>query len=233
MVKGCAQPRLGAGWPPGLRATGVGSVAASRAVRGRGGASEHGALPHFRRSHPRLLPPGGGRVDARQGTHGGTDRGARGPHRPAGRLGGREIGRNGVCERTRKMILRRNRSGFCCTRGQLVTLYDTLEILELPWLDNHVNVSCIPAGTYSLDLYSPFKESLGVGGHCLKLSGVEDRTDILIHVANWVHQLRGCIAVGLSGNATSVSSSRAALRQLIGAWRSGDRVLTIRSAEGR
>ena len=132
------------------------------------------------------------------------------------------------------MILRRNRDGVGCTRGTLeLADGEVLQTLELEWRDNERNVSCIPAGRHALELYEPHKESLGVGLHdrlgrwCLKVMDVPDRSDILMHVANWAHQLLGCIAVGQSGGPQSIDHSRKALGLVLAAWREGDRELTI------
>lgn len=64
--------------------------------------------------------------------------------------------------------------------------------VELPWVGNQRNVSCIPVGKYNcVWSYSPaFKRNLFL------VDGVVGRSGIRIHVANFVHQLRGCIAVG-------------------------------------
>ena len=62
--------------------------------------------------------------------------------------------------------------------------------IELPWLKNQRNVSCIPEGEYELKArYSP-KFS-----HHLHILDVKGRSLILIHPANNAkRELRGCIA---------------------------------------
>lgn len=72
--------------------------------------------------------------------------------------------------------------------------------LELPWLDNKSNVSCIPDGEYTCRLtYSPrFKTKMYL------VEGVQDRQGIRFHSANLAGdkskgfraQLNGCIAIG-------------------------------------
>ena len=62
--------------------------------------------------------------------------------------------------------------------------------IELPWLDNQRNVSCIPEGEYELKArYSKkFK-------HHLHIVDVKGRSLILLHPANNAKcELRGCIA---------------------------------------
>lgn len=65
--------------------------------------------------------------------------------------------------------------------------------LELPWKDNHHFVSCIPEGTYLCARYT--RKS---GQVCWELQDVRDRTDILVHIANTVKDLMGCIGIGMA-----------------------------------
>ncbi len=62
--------------------------------------------------------------------------------------------------------------------------------IELPWLNNRPNRSCIPEGTYVLkERYSPRH------GRHLEVTGVKGRSFILVHPANnALIELRGCIA---------------------------------------
>ncbi len=64
--------------------------------------------------------------------------------------------------------------------------------LERPWLNNQRKVSCIPPGRYQLKK----RYSQKFGWH-LWLQDVPGRSLILIHTANYVRQLQGCIAPGL------------------------------------
>lgn len=62
--------------------------------------------------------------------------------------------------------------------------------IELPWLDNIRNISCIPEGTYSLSK----RYSKQFGWHVL-VTDVPQRSSILFHPANDARkELRGCIA---------------------------------------
>ncbi len=75
-----------------------------------------------------------------------------------------------------------------------------LATLELPWRDNQSQLSCIPPGEYICKAHdSPsfgnFKDS--DRGAYLILN-VPNRSLCLFHPANYVTQLRGCVAVGLS-----------------------------------
>ena len=62
--------------------------------------------------------------------------------------------------------------------------------IELPWLNNRHNISCIPEGRYQLSMRYTLKRNT----HIL-VEGVKDRALILIHPANdALKELQGCIA---------------------------------------
>ena len=63
--------------------------------------------------------------------------------------------------------------------------------LERPYLGNQANVSCIPEGIYQCErIISPKFKSV------YQVKDVEGRTHILMHCANMVSELLGCIAYG-------------------------------------
>lgn len=73
--------------------------------------------------------------------------------------------------------------------------------VERPWLNNQPNKSCIPEGTYHLQPHDSPKF-----GKCYALSaatlgvtayGPSLRTHVLVHKANLVSQLQGCLAPGV------------------------------------
>lgn len=84
--------------------------------------------------------------------------------------------------------------------------------IELPWQENHRNISCIPEGIYQIrPNYSP-----KLGNH-LKVMDVFGRTNILIHPANdAIEELQGCIApvIQLTGIGKGIYS-KAALGKLL------------------
>ena len=73
--------------------------------------------------------------------------------------------------------------------------------LERPWSYNRVRESCIPEGNYPIGLkmyglwHEKWKDEDWYKGVII-LTGTEPRSEILIHTANYVHQLNGCIAPG-------------------------------------
>ena len=95
--------------------------------------------------------------------------------------------------------LKRLKSNSMGTLG-ILTL-DGVEIcqtLELPWVDNHANVSCIPDGLYFCirDVYH------AKGYEVFEIQDVKGRSQVLIHIGNYLKDTKGCILVGLqSGEA--------------------------------
>lgn len=68
---------------------------------------------------------------------------------------------------------------------------EVAKTLELAWNNNNNRVSCIPKGTYKV----AWRTSAKYGKH-FHVTGVPNRSLILIHNANYHYQLLGCIAVG-------------------------------------
>lgn len=69
--------------------------------------------------------------------------------------------------------------------------------LELPWKSNKKEVSCIPVGEYTV-VKAP--KSSNIPYPHFSITGVTGRDGVCIHKANYVRQLKGCIAVGLDEN---------------------------------
>jgi hypothetical protein len=81
--------------------------------------------------------------------------------------------------------------------------------LELPWRDNKPNISCIPMGTYEVvNFDSPSK------GNVFLLKDVPNRSYIEIHVANFMSEIKGCIAVGMEFSDVGVAESAIAMKKL-------------------
>lgn len=78
-----------------------------------------------------------------------------------------------------------------CTIGRLTCGNFRCLTLELPWMENERNVSCIPAGHYRAELYDSPKH-----GKVVLINGVTNRTYIEIHSGNYTRQIQGCILVG-------------------------------------
>lgn len=96
---------------------------------------------------------------------------------------------------------------FTLTDGNKVLF--TCNTMELPDRGNERRVSCIPTGTYKVVPYSSpkFKSAY----HILN---VPNRDAILIHPANTVADLLGCIGVGIFSKIGTISESRTTLARL-------------------
>jgi len=71
--------------------------------------------------------------------------------------------------------------------------------LELPFKNNKPFISSIPLGIYPAEVV-PFR-----GYKAILLKDVPGRTDILIHIGNWTHEIEGCI---LPGSQTKVEKDK-------------------------
>ena len=82
------------------------------------------------------------------------------------------------------------------TVGVLTYKDFTCMTLELPWLDNQTDISCIPrAGAYI-----GRKHLSPTNGDCIAIENVLNREDIQIHSLNWLYETKGCIGVGRKFN---------------------------------
>ncbi len=86
----------------------------------------------------------------------------------------------------------------------------TFYTVERPWMNNIVMESCIPEGLYDMG----WRESPRFG-ETWHVKDVPNRTHILIHVANYPHDVHGCIGLGttLMGDSFGVGNSRKAVRE--------------------
>lgn len=135
------------------------------------------------------------------------------------------------------MIVRLDRisTGTSGTFGTLTGLDFDYHTLELPWVDADGNGlgdpqrSCITAGNYNCVWHESPKY-----GECYEVTGVVGRSHILIHPANWAHQLLGCIALGkgrgvLNGK-PAITQSRDAIKEFHNHMRQQNFSLEIRWA---
>lgn len=86
-----------------------------------------------------------------------------------------------------------------------------LQSMELPWLDNSEGKSCIPEGTYLAVRDTTGKHQF------YAIKDVPKRSDIEIHIANYTHQILGCLALGRTrmDDGISVGNSGSALNDLV------------------
>jgi len=114
-------------------------------------------------------------------------------------------------------FLIRDRVGRDCVLGTLVAGLEMFQVLEPPWKDNFRNISCIPAGDYTVTFMR--RSSSGKYRNVYHIQGVEGRSGILIHAGNTVNHTLGCLIIGKRrgwlGGRRAVLNSRTGLRQLV------------------
>jgi len=93
---------------------------------------------------------------------------------------------------SQSLILTRLRQG-AGTFGRLTGGGLTLVTLEERWKHNARSISCIPAGTYPLHRTIYHKHGI----ETFEVTGVPDRSRILLHPGNTEEDTEGCILVGL------------------------------------
>ncbi len=133
-----------------------------------------------------------------------------------------------------KFLLRRERQqpSADCTLGFLFVGSLSLVTIERPWVPSLASrggakgVSCVPLGTYRLVKHDSelhpltwalVNEDLDVVHYPGPAVSPAARTAVLIHPANWAHELRGCIGVGTRARLDAdgrymVEESRKAMR---------------------
>lgn len=82
--------------------------------------------------------------------------------------------------------------------------------LELPFLGNIQNKSCIPEGEYPC-----IKAESPKFGSCILLKNTAPRSSILIHPGNSIRDTRGCILPGLYFEDDFIVASRVAMDRIL------------------
>lgn len=126
--------------------------------------------------------------------------------------------------------------GKLIVRENNAVIFDC-DTIELPWLDNKPQISCIPKGVYNV----VYRESAKYPRH-YHIQNVPNRSFILIHQANYVGSknpatrkpdLLGCIGVGrgyadLNGDGiVELTRSNPTLKQMLAAIGTKSFTLTI------
>lgn len=91
-----------------------------------------------------------------------------------------------------KVYINRYSDNGTQTLGEM--LFDGKKVaytLELPWKGNANRISCIPKGIYKV-----IRRTSAKYGNHFHVTGTPGRSYILIHSANYYHDLLGCIGVG-------------------------------------
>jgi hypothetical protein len=140
-----------------------------------------------------------------------------------------------------------------CTLGWLTFGQKKWATIERPWIPSNdagkgglKSKSCVPCGAYKITPHDTeaFPKVWALQNPALDVyhwpadvpvsKQAFARTAVLIHVANWAHELRGCIAVGTvrakdNNDLWMVKNSRDAINQLRTVLGSGDFTLVIES----
>lgn len=100
------------------------------------------------------------------------------------------------------IVLRRNYLDNCTLGKWSLNGIHLVYTVERPWLSNQVGISCVSHGIYDLifmknhpkfgDCWYLENPDLGV-----TIMGPSTRTEIFVHVANFTHNVIGCIGPGL------------------------------------
>jgi len=100
-------------------------------------------------------------------------------------------------------------------RGTLGTLIfpngDSIVTLELPWLNNRNDVSCIPEGLYEINYReSPIVERTSKGKYKkgYEIAGVPNRTFIMFHIGNFLRNSNGCVLTGTTVGMNDADGNR-------------------------
>ena len=93
---------------------------------------------------------------------------------------------------TRLTVNSKQTTGYLIVHDKFKT-HAQFATIELPWLNNKPNISCIPPGTYKArKIYST------TFGWCIQILNVPNRTNILLHFGNFYTNTKGCILTGNS-----------------------------------
>jgi hypothetical protein len=116
------------------------------------------------------------------------------------------------------------------TRGVLRIDDKVFHTLELPWLNNQNNVSCIPPGEYRAKFLE--RSTSGRYRNVYWLQDVPGRGGILIHAGNVPAHTKGCLLVGRKTGTIdgrpAVLNSKSALAEFVGLLQPNDfRILIL------
>lgn len=94
----------------------------------------------------------------------------------------------------RDNVGRKQSTGIIVVQDENAKVLFTCQSLERGWVSNKKNVSCIPAGKYTLR----FEFSPKFNTDLWEIYGVPNRSECKFHAANFWHELNGCIAPGVT-----------------------------------
>ena len=113
----------------------------------------------------------------------------------------------------KSLTLQRDDQDSIRTLGSITDESETLVVpdtLELPWLNNQHDVSCIPAGTYTCEYTNHPKH-----GWVYQVMAVPGRDAILLHVGNYPTDTEGCILLGQTRELDAIGDSKTAFNSFM------------------
>jgi len=117
------------------------------------------------------------------------------------------------------------------TFGRLIVGDAIYETVERPWCDNAPNVSCVVPGAFVCKLRKSNTNHNAGLDVTYELQDVPGRTAIELHVANYPHDVLGCIGLGRGrafvGGQWMVTQSRDAIRDFYTRLAGADFLLEI------
>ena len=88
------------------------------------------------------------------------------------------------------------------------------DTLELPYINNERNISCIPEGEYKVRLRTARESATRDYLHLL-IQDVPNRDFVLVHIGNKSSDSRGCVLVGFASKQNYVQNSTFAMDLLM------------------
>ena len=130
-----------------------------------------------------------------------------------------------------KLIRQAKKEGIAGQPGKLYIKggYLFCHTVELDWKNNKINISCIPAGLYvcKMGIHHGTKEY-----PVYELQNVPNRSNIEIHIGNFLEDTKGCILVGeelkIYENKYWVKSSTIAFHRFMNRMNGEDFLLEIK-----
>ena len=131
----------------------------------------------------------------------------------------------------KELLLKRILEDADKTVGSILWVKDMTQLcctIELPWINNEPFISCIPKGRYLCKKYSSAKYH-----DVWEVVNVPNKSKILIHIANIVDDVKGCIGPGkifaknIKNGKDGVASSGPTMTMLRGKLGDDDFILAI------
>ncbi len=130
-----------------------------------------------------------------------------------------------ISQKTHEIKINRIFESERCTLGSGTLFENGLPVfgfktVELPWRNNERGISRIPAGIFEATAITTFTKKK----YAIWITEVVGRSEILIEVANYASELRGCIGAGMRHKGEAVEDSQKAMDLIKGFVRLGEKI---------